>query len=444
VTTPRVIAEELVRAALSAADPEAAVRAALRLEGPVLRAGDACHDLRRVGRILVVGGGKAATAMACAVEDVLGARVSGGLVVAKAGCMPDRARPALIEVAEAGHPLPDSAGLAAAARLVDLLRGLTDEDLVIALLSGGGSSLLSLPVDGIGLADLEVLGSALLGAGAPIDEINTVRKHLGQLGGGQLALRAAPAAVLGLILSDVVGDRLDMVASGPTAADPTTFAEALEILERRRLVDGAPRAILEVLRAGRAGTRPETPKPGDARLARADNVLIGNNALAADAVRRRARELGLAAEVLASPLVGEARDVGRSLAVTLRALALHGQPLSRPACLIAGGETTVTLGLARGRGGRNQELALAAAIELQGTDDALLVALATDGNDGVTDAAGAIVDGTTVARGEAAGLDAWTHLLGHDAYPYFAALGDLLLLGPTGTNVNDLALLLAL
>ena len=436
----REAAHELLAAALEAADPAAAVRRSLALDGEVLRVGQTRLPLARGARLRVVGGGKAGRAMTEAAVAVLGERIEGGVVI-----VPEVSPGAIGPVAlrEGGHPVPTAAGVAGATELERLLDGLRPEDLVLCLLSGGGSSLLALPAAGLTLEDLVETTHALLRAGCPIGEVNTVRKHLTRLGGGQLAARAHPARVAALVLSDVVGSPLEVIASGPATADPTTFAEALAVTERARerglLVPGSVEAAL---REGASGTRPETPKAGDPRLAGVVQTLVGSNVVSAEAVVRRARELGFATLLLSTFLEGEAREVGRILAGVLRELVTSDRPLARPACVVLGGETTVTV-QGRGRGGRNQELALSAALALDGLEGVLLVSLATDGVDGPTDAAGAMVDGGTIARGGALGLQARAHLAENDAYPYLAATGDLLRLGPTGTNVNDLVLLLA-
>ena len=438
----RDVAMDLVRAALAAVDPDAAVRRSLTAVGDTLRvAGGVELDLGRVERLVVVGAGKASLPMVRAAEAVLGDRITGGLAITKTDHL-EGAVPRRVDMAEASHPLPDAAGVQATARLARRLVGLTERDLVLCLISGGGSALMTLPVDGVTLADLEALNGLLLAAGAPIEQINAVRKHLSQVKGGQLAVRAAPAQVISLILSDVVGNPLDVIASGPTAPDSSSFADALEVLRRHHLEDRAPAAVVAHLRRGVAGEIQDTPGADHAALARVHNCIIGSNELAAEAAAARAEELGLRCLVLSTFVQGEAREVARVYAAMLREQRLRGGPLPRPACLIAGGETTVTI-RGEGKGGRNQELALAAALDLAGLDDVLLVALATDGGDGATDAGGALADGTTVARGQALGLCALDHLERNDAYPYFAALGDLLLLGPTGTNVNDLTMLLA-
>jgi len=435
----------LSRAALAAVEPAAAVRRALRREGDTLFVAGRRYDLSAYRRLFVVGGGKAAAPMAAATAALLGDRLAGGLVITKYGhTLKDEARlvPDQIQLLEAGHPVPDEAGLRGAERLAALLDGAQADDLVICLISGGGSALLTLPQPGIGLDDLRGLTDALLRCGATIVEINAVRKHLSRLKGGGLARLAAPATVIALILSDVVGDPLDVIASGPTSPDPTTFADAWAILERYDLITSLPRPIVEHLQAGLAGRVPETPKPGDPLFGHVHNVVIGSNALAAQAAVARARELGFATLLLSTFVEGEAREVARVAAALAKDMARNGRPLSPPACLILGGETTVTV-RGSGRGGRNQELALAAAIALDGWPRVLVATLATDGNDGPTDAAGAIATGETVAQGRALGLDARAYLANNDAYTYFDRLGGLIRTGPTNTNVNDLLMILA-
>lgn len=435
-TIARVLA-----AALAAVEPAAAVARHLRRDGDLLLAGDRAIDLRAVGRVIVVGAGKAGEPMARAAAAILGDRLSAGLVVVKDGHLGE-GPVERVRLVEAGHPVPDERGVAAARELAALLGGLGPDDLVLALISGGGSALLTLPAEGVALGDLQALTEALLASGASIGEINTLRKHLDRVKGGGLARLAHPASLVTLILSDVVGSPLDTIASGPTVGDPSTFADALEVLERRGLLEAAPPAIVAHLRRGRAGELPETPKPGDALFDRVHNLLVGDNRQAAAAALAAAEAAGLTPVLLTTALEGEAREAGRFLAAILREAAGGEGTLRRPICLVAGGETTVTL-RGKGRGGRNQELALAAAPALAGLRDVALVALATDGGDGPTDAAGAVVTGETMARARALGLDHAGHLAHNDAYPFFAALDDLLRPGPTGTNVNDLTFLFA-
>lgn len=439
-TRHREDAAALMRAALDAVDPRLAIRNMLRLVDNALHAHDKVYDLGRYRRIVVVGAGKAVPAMAEAVEEIFGDRISEGLVITKRGHAAGY-RAERIQIVEAGHPTPDEAGLRGAQRIADLLEPLGPHDLVIGLFSGGGSALLTLPAGGIRLADLQELTQALLKSGATINEINCVRKHLSLVKGGQLARLAYPAAVLSLILSDVVGSPLDVVASGPTVPDPTTFEEAWNILERYNLIRGLNPSIRGRLQAGMAGAIPETPKAGDVAFRNVHNVVIGSNEIAAAAAVAEARSRGYNTLLLTTYLEGEARHVARALAAVAKECAHSGNPVPPPACIVAGGETTVTV-TGTGTGGRNQELALAAALALEGWRDVALATLATDGGDGPTDVAGAFVTGDTAARARAAGLVARDYLDNNDSYPFFQALGDGVITGPTGTNVNDLAFIL--
>lgn len=431
----RAVALDVLEAALDAAEPGAAVRRALRREGDRLTVGGREVNLAHFGRVWIVGAGKASGPMASAVEDLLGDRVAGGHVIVKYGYTTPTRR---VTLHAAGHPVPDEAGLAGARAIVDVLRGAGENDLVIGVISGGGSALMTLPVEGVTLADMQALTEALLRSGAPIGTLNTVRKHLSQVKGGQLARRAYPATVITLIVSDVVGSPLDVIASGPTVPDPTTAADARAALKQFGVWDGAPESIRRHLDATIAGQGADTPKVDDPAFARVQNIIIADNALAAEAARTRAEALGLNAAIATTYLEGEAREIAIALASIGKEIAAHNRPIARPACLLFGGETTVTVRGA-GKGGRNQELALSAALALAGTRDILLASLATDGTDGPTEAAGGLVDGGTVERAAAQGLRARTALDNNDAYPLLAATGDLLITGPTNTNVNDLS-----
>ncbi len=425
----------VLKAALDAVDPFRAVQAALRREGDWLLVGDARIDLRPLARVVVVGAGKAGAPMAQAVEAVLGERVSEGLVVVKEGHGGPTRR---IALREAGHPVPTTAGLEAGDAVLRLAEDAAAGDLLLCLLSGGGSALLeSLPAP-LTLDDLQRTTSLLLGSGATIGEMNAVRKHLSRVKGGRLAQAAAPARVVTLLLSDVVGSPLDVIASGPTVADASTWADAWAVVERYGLAAQLPEAVRAHLRAGLDRRMPDTPKPGDAAFDRATTVVVGDNAVAAEAAEAAARAHGWNPLILTTFLEGEAREAAKAAVAVAREVRTHGRPVEAPACLIVGGETTVTLGPNAGRGGRNQELALAAALALEGTSGITLVTLATDGTDGPTDAAGGIVDGQSVARAAAQGLDAHTALRGHAAYAWLEAAGALLRTGPTRTNVNDL------
>jgi glycerate 2-kinase len=430
----RGLARDVLAAALAAVAPRTAVHRHLHRDGDRLVADGAMYDLTRYRRVRVVGAGKASGAMAAAVEDLLGDHIDDGLVVVKDGYGAPTSR---ITLREGGHPVPDARGLAATTELLGLLRDLHADDLLLVLLSGGGSALLEQPVPGVDLAALQATTDLLLRAGAAIAEVNTVRKHLSRVKGGGLARAAAPASVLALVLSDVLGDPLDVIASGPLAPDPTTYADASAVLARYELWNQVPDTVAAHLRAGLAGRVAETPKPGDPAFGRVRQLVIGGIAQAADAAVAQARALRLNALLLSTYVEGEARDVGRVLAALARELALREQPLRRPACLVLGGETTVTVRGA-GLGGRNQEVALSAIPGLAGLHDVLVLSAATDGGDGPTDAAGAWADGTSLARATAQGLDPSDYLARNDAFHFFAALNDLLRTGPTLTNVNDL------
>ncbi len=442
----REIVATLCAAALEAVDPAAAVRAALAHDpdAGTLTIGDTVLRLAAYDRLFVLGAGKAGAAMARAAEQMLGDLPiwRGGLVVVKDP--PPPPLPATIELVEAGHPLPDARGVTAARRIAALARAAGPTDLVLLLLSGGGSALLADPAGGLSLGDVSTVTDRLLRAGATIGELNTVRKHLAALKGGQLAARVAPATLVALILSDVIGNPLDVIASGPTVPDPSTFADAWAILEQHGLLGALPESARAHLAAGVAGEIPETPKPGDPVFARVVTRVIADNRTAARAALAAAADLGLHPLLLTTFLEGEAREVGQVLAALAKEMRVSRQPVAPPACLVLGGETTVTVRGA-GQGGRNQELALGAAQALAGWGARLVVAtLATDGGDGSGDAAGAFADGTTVARARARGLDPATALAANDSFHFWQALGDGIVTGPTGTNVNDLAFVLAL
>jgi hydroxypyruvate reductase len=419
-------AADLRQAALAAVEPAAAVRRNLRREADSLLVGGERIELAPESRVFVVGAGKAGAAMAAAASAVLGPRLAGGCLAVPnlpAGSLP-------IEFVEAGHPIPNAGTLAAGQRIADLLAGTRATDLVLALISGGASALLELPVPGVTLDDLKATTQALLRSGATVVELNIVRKRISQIKGGGLARLAAPARLAGLILSDVVGDPLESIGSGPTVPDPTPPDEALAVLERYDLLQSIPPAVVKAVATQRSPiTNPQL---------QITNHLIASNALAAQAAVERARALGFNAMLLSTFVEGEAREVGRVVAGLAKGLRRHhGHPLSPPACLVLGGETTVTV-RGEGKGGRNQELALASAIALDGWERTLVMALATDGVDGMSPAAGAVVTGETAGRARALGLSPQAALAANDSYTFFNALGDAIVLGPTGTNVNDL------
>lgn len=423
-------------AGVEAADPGRTVRRALRLGlggGLVV-----CRDeILFPGKLHVLALGKAAVTMARAAADSLPPAAFGGpgLIIVNDENAAEVER---FRVIPTGHPVPDARGAAAAREVEAYLAGASREDGLLVLISGGGSALLPAPAGGITLEEKAAVTSLLLGSGADIGEINTVRKHLSRLKGGGLAQCAYPAAVEALILSDVIGNDLGTIASGPTAPDATTFRDALAVLGRRRILDAVPASVRRRLEEGAAGGEPETPKPGDPVFGRVRNRILGSNEQSLEAAARRATELAYAVEQFPAPLCGEAREAGRLLAARLEAL----QPGGRPVALLAGGETTVTL-RGRGRGGRNQELALAFAIEAARCRRRfVLLSGGTDGRDGPTDAAGGVVDGSTLARMKSRGVDARERLEDNDSHTALEAAGDLLVTGPTGTNVADLQVLL--
>lgn len=429
-------AAEVLAAAVQAVDPAAAVKRTIRRRGTALRIGTRSYDLGAVRRIFVAGGGKAAAPMTAALEGLLADRITAGIINVKYGHTVPLRR---VEVVEAGHPLPDAAGQRGAEAMLALVRDAGKNDLVLCVISGGGSALLPAPVDGVTLDDKVRLTEALLRSGATIQEINTIRKHLSRIKGGQLARAAWPAQIAVLVLSDVVGNPLDAIASGPAAPDPTTFADAVAIIERYGLEQRIPQAARQYLRRGAAGEAPETPKPGDPIFAHVHTAIVGSNEHAAKAAAAKAEALGFDTLLLTTFLEGEAREAARVLAATARSVQAAKIPLPPPACVVAGGETTVTV-RGQGKGGRCQEFALSAAVAIEGRPKTLIVAFGTDGTDGPTDAAGAMADGTTAGRARAAGLNPLRALEANDAYPFFSALGDLILSGPTNTNVNDLYL----
>jgi len=431
-------AKGIFAAALQAADAGYAVRSRLALQRDKVLAGTVSLPLKNFHRVFLLAVGKAGVSMAAAVERILGVRLTGGIVVTKHGHRTAELK--RLHVLESGHPVPDEAGLAASAQVMRLLRELNARDLLILAVSGGASALLPAPAEPITLTEKRTLTDLLLRSGATIQELNAVRKHVSLLKGGQLAAWAYPATVVSLLLSDVIGDDIDVIGSGPTAPDTSTFADALRIIEHYQLAGRMPRRVLARLERGAAGELPETPKPGDPLFRNVHNLIIGSNRLVLQAAASQAKKLGYAALILSSTMQGETREAARVHAEILREA--KTSPLRLPACLLSGGETTVTV-KGQGKGGRNQEFALAAAIALDGLKDVLVLSAGTDGTDGPTDAAGALALGNTIQRAKAAGLHANEHLQNNNAYPFFESLGDLIKTGPTGTNVMDIHLLLA-
>ena len=441
VKQPRVRAllERMLGAALAAVDPFEAVRCAVKRKGTALQVGKHRYDLNRYTRIFAIGAGKASARMAVALEQRLGTKLTGGAVIVKYG---HGARTTFIGIREAGHPVPDLAGQRAAGQILTLLNQLTADDLVFVLLSGGASSLLPAPAPGITLADKQRATALLLRSGATIHEINAVRKHLSAMKGGRMAA-ATRARMITLILSDVLGDDLGTIGSGPTAPDETTYVDAIQILCRYGIWKKVSSSIRTHLLKGRRGAYPESPKTGARIFRRVQNQIIGNNQAAVETIFRVAQQSGLHPLILTTSMQGEAREAAKWFGALAREIIATGRPIERPACLIAGGELTVTV-RGDGRGGRAQEFSLAAARELAGLPNVWVAGFGTDGTDGPTDAAGAVVDGQTLARAAQLDVDPMNYLERNDAYQFFKTVGGLIHTGPTGTNVNDLYLLIAL
>ncbi len=439
----RRIAKAIFSKALLAVDPSKILKDRIRIEKDhlLIRIEDNFEkalDLKSFDKIFLVGTGKASNSMARTVEEMFGDRLTRGVITTKYGHLLPLKK---TEIIEAGHPIPDQNGYEGAKSIQGLLKESGPRDLVIFLLSGGGSALLPFPAEGIGLKEKQEVTQLLLDCGADIKEINTIRKHISQMKGGWLARWAYPSTVIGLILSDVVGDQLDVIGSGPTVPDPSTFGEAWEILKKYSLLNEISSSIQKYLRLGKEGKKKETPKPGDVVFGRVYNSLIGSNILALRAAEKEAISFGLNTLILSSSIVGETREAARFHTAIAKEVSSSGNPVSKPACILSGGETTVTI-KGNGLGGRNQEFVLAGALEIDGIEKVVLLSGGTDGTDGPTDATGAMADHTTVQRAKSMGLDPKAHLENNDAYPFFQKLGDLMITGPTHTNVMDVRIIL--
>ncbi len=433
----RAIALETIEHALNSVDAASLLKSKVTCKRAKLHAGSQSYNLDRFQRIYVVGGGKAAGPMAQAIEGLLGERITEGFVNVPHR---DRRKTTIIKLHWASHPIPNKAGIAGAKRMLKLVEKANEHDLVIALISGGGSSLMSLPRDGVSLKDQQELTDALLKSGAKIAEINTVRKHLSAFKGGWLAKAACPATVLNLIISDVIGDSLEFVASGPTIPDSTTFADARNVLEGYDLWAKTPKSIRKLILDGERGLVEETPKADDVCFEKVHSVVLGSSLSAALAALQFLRSRGLNALLLTSTLEGEARIAGTLLSSIAVEVAASGNPVAKPAGIVVSGETVVTV-RGKGLGGRNQELALSAARGLQNIEGAVVASVSTDGVDGPTDSSGAIADEDTVDRAKRLGLRPERFLAENDSHSFFARLGDLIVTGPTGTNVNDISLI---
>jgi len=431
-------AESIFRAAVLAADAVQSVERQLVRHNTRLELAGQTYELSGFANVYVIGAGKASAAMALAVEGELGDFLTGGLINVKY----DHARPLkTIRCNECGHPVPDEAGLRGSEQIVELLTQTGDSDLVICLLSGGGSALLPYPAEGLTLADKQKLTQELLRCGAVIQEINALRKHVSRVKGGRLARLAYPSPLITLIISDVIGDDLDSIASGPTVPDRSTFSDCLEIVDRYAIRNALPVAVLRHLEKGARGEIDETPKENDPIFLRTQNVIVARNRVVLEEAAKKAEESGYNSLILSSSVKGETKEVAKVHAAIAREIAETDNPVPRPACVISGGETTVTI-QGQGLGGRNQEFVLSAVMEIDGLEDVVVLSGGTDGTDGPTEAAGAVGDGMSAGRARELGLAARRHLDDNDSYHFFESLGDLLITGPTYTNVMDLRLIL--
>lgn len=429
---------DIFQAGLSAVRPMAAIENNCILDNDVLTIAAQQYELRRFEQIFVVGAGKAGASMGQALEKILGDRISRGLICVKYGHSLPLSR---IQLLEAGHPVPDESGIAAAKEIYELAQAANDKTLVICLISGGGSSLIPYPVEGISLADKQEVTRVLLSCGATIHEINAIRKHLSAIKGGGLAKAVFPATLVTLILSDVIGDDLDSIASGPCVPDRRTFADCLNIIDKYEIKGMVPETIIRHLEAGLAGHVPETPKAGEPFFENSQNVIIAGNFNALEQARKKAEELGYHVLQLSSMLEGDTTDLAINHIAIASDIQQHDIPVKTPACILSGGESTVRI-KGQGKGGRNQEFALAAAIRLDGEQGMTVLSAGTDGNDGPTDAAGAVADEMTLSKARKESLIAQSYLADNDSYNFFDKLDDLYKTGPTNTNVMDIRIVL--
>lgn len=431
-------AQDIFLAAVNSVNAEQCVSRHLRRTGNRLKAGGTEFDLKAFDSVYVIGAGKATAHMAAAVESILEDRITSGLITVKY----NHTRPLKkIRTIEAGHPVPDENGARGAAKILELAEAAGGDDLVICLLSGGGSALMPIASPGLGLPEKQETIRQLLACGADIREINAIRKHLSAIKGGRLALAAAPAVIITLIISDVVGDELDVIASGPTVADSSTFGMCLEIVKRYDLSASLPPAVKYHIEKGASKKTNETPKSGDLAEDRIFNIIAGNNFSALLAAAACSDALGYNTMILSSKIEGDTTQAAGFHCAVAKQVAETGHPVSTPACIISGGETTVRI-RGKGKGGRSQEFCLAAAESIAGVENIVILCAGTDGTDGPTDAAGAVADHDTVSRAAELGLDASAFLLENDSYNFFKKTGDLVITGPTGTNVMDVRIML--
>ncbi len=430
---------EIFLSGLKAVEPGAAVDNYCRVEGTRFYVGDQIYDLTRFNNLFVIGGGKASAPMAAAVEKLVGERITGGVINVKYGHLAELKWTQLIE---AGHPVPDENGAAGSRAILKMAGEAGQDDLVLCLMSGGGSALLPLPAKGLTLKDKQDTIKVLLSCGATIHEINAIRKHTSGIKGGRLARAAYPATLVSLILSDVVGDDLDVVASGPTVPDSSRFIDCMEIFDKYNIMKKLPPAVVNHIQAGISGKVHETPKAGDPIFENVNNIIIGSNFEAIMAAKKEAESLGYNTLVLSSMIEGETKHVAHVHGAIAREIIKTGNPLPPPACILSGGETTVSI-TGDGLGGRCQEFALAAALDISENENIVILTAGTDGTDGPTDAAGAVIDSGTIQRATEKGLDPKKYLSNNNSYHFFKNLNDLIITGPTNTNVMDLRIVLA-
>ena len=435
----RADAVSIFHSGLKAVEPGAAVKNYCRVDGDRFFVGDWKYDLSDVNNIFVIGSGKASAPMAAAIEDFIGERIQGGIVNVKYG---HTAEVSHVKLIEAGHPVPDENGETGSQAILNLANDAGKDDLILCLMSGGGSALLPLAAEGLALKHKQDTIKVLLACGATIHEINAIRKHTSGIKGGRLARAAYPATLVSLILSDVVGDDLDVIASGPTVPDSSTYADCMKIFQKYNILADLPENVVKHIEAGINNQIPETPKMGDPAFEKVENLIVGSNFEAINAAKKKAESLGYKSLVLSSMIEGETKHVAHVHGAIAREILKTGNPVSAPACILSGGETTVTIS-GSGLGGRCQEFALAAALDISGNDNIVILSGGTDGNDGPTDAAGAVVDSNTIKRAAAKDLEPFEYLANNDSYHFFKVLDDLFITGPTNTNVMDLRITLA-
>ncbi|MGD2269077.1 MAG: glycerate kinase [Desulfobacterales bacterium] len=431
-------AVSIFNAGLKAVEPGRAVRNHCRVESDHLHVSDQVYDLSMFKNLFVIGAGKASAPMAAAIENLFGERITAGIINVKYGHTAELER---VKLVEAGHPVPDENGEAGSRAILDLASDAGRNDLILCLMSGGGSALLPLAAEGLNLKDKQDTIKVLLACGATIHEINAIRKHTSSIKGGRLARAAYPATLISLILSDVVGDDLDVIASGPTVADSSTFGDCMEIFRKYQIIDKLPGSVVRHIEAGISGKVDETPKTGDRVFLQVNNIIVGSNFEAISAAEKKAKQLAYHTLILSSMIEGETKHVAHVHGAIAREILKTGNPLPPPACILSGGETTVTI-TGKGRGGRSQEFALAAAMDICESDNIVVLCGGTDGTDGPTDAAGAMADSGTITRAAEMGMDPRRFLSDNDSYSFFKTLEDLFITGPTNTNVMDLRITL--